>query len=258
MQAAEDRIRALKASGTATQADVRQAVLEFAAARIRHLKAQNAPQEEVKAAVEKLLAHEAIPFNEAEASSVPVRVHVESKSAGEGDVLVDAEVAAAERKIRTLKASSTSTQEEVRRAILDYAEARVRSAKARRAPQEEVKAEVDRLLELEKLPLQQGASAPQTRAAQAQTSNIEVQFGGAEAKTSGESKAGKEAEQVQAAETKVRSLKEKGAPQAEVRRAVLEYAEARILYLKAISAPQAEVKQAVEKLLAVESLPFKE
>jgi len=242
MQAAEDRIRSLKASGTATQAEVRLAVLEFAAARIRHLKAQNAPQEEVKAAVQKLIAHEAIPF---EGEGQIARGEGKSEYLG-GDFGADAEVYAAENRIRALKASPTSSQEDVRRAILDYADARVRSAKARGASQEEVKSAVDQLLALEKAPFVAGAVAPRSSTTHAHTGSSESKHGASSAET----------QAVQTAEARVRSLKEKGAPQADVRRAVLDYAEARVRYLKAINAPQAEVKQAVEKLLSVEALPL--
>jgi len=246
MQAAEDRIRSLKASGTATQAEVRLAVLEFAAARIRHLKAQNAPQEEVRAAVQKLIAHEAIPF---EGEGQIARGEGKSEYLG-GDFGADAEVYAAEKRIRTLKASASSSQADVRRAILDYAEARVRSAKARGASQEEVKSAVNQLLALEKAPFVAGAVAP---AVVPRSTTQHASASGSEFKHAA---AGSETQAVQAAETRVRSLKEKGAPQADVRRAVLDYAEARVRYLKSINAPQAEVKQAVEKLLAVEALPL--
>ena len=226
MQAAEAKIRALKASGTATAAEVRQAVLDFAAARIRDLKAARAPQEEVKAAIEKLIALEAIPEQKAQ----------ETKQACSDSGCP--EMQAAEAKIRALKAGGSASQADVRRAVLDYAETRIRSKKAQMAPQEEVKAAVLRLLELEKIPFTEGAAAQkQPEAKQPETKQDE-------------------AEKLRLAEAKVRALKDKGAPQADVRRAVLDYAEARIVFLKATSAPQAEVKQAVEKLLAAEAIVF--
>lgn len=223
MQAAEDKVRALKASGTATQAEVRQAVLDLAAARIRDLKAARAPQDEVKEAIAKLIALESMP-------------EAQETKACSGNACP--EMQAAEAKIRALKASGTASQADVRRAVLDYAEARVRSKKAQSAPQEEVKDAVLRLLQLEAIPF--------TESLPAQKKSVE---------TKSETKQD-EAETLRLAEAKVRALKEKGAPQAEVRRAVLDYAEARIIFLKATSAPQAEVKQAVEKLLAAEAIVF--
>jgi len=132
--------------------------VEVAAEKVRQLKAAKAPQSEVKAAVEAYLALTQ-PAGAAPASAPVAEVKAESKT------LTDLETAA--EKVKSLKAAK-APQSEVKAAVEAYkieeAKANVQRLKAAKAPQAEVKAAVEAYIALTEPPKAEAPPATESEA----------------------------------------------------------------------------------------------
>jgi len=131
-----------KSESKASVVAVDQTPVEAAAERVRQLKAAKAPQPEVKAAVEAYLALTTPAGAASTQASAPAAV-AESKASGD--------LEAAAEKVKTLKAAKAS-QAEVKAAVEAYkieeAKDKVQKLKAAKAPQAEVKAAVEAYIAL--------------------------------------------------------------------------------------------------------------
>jgi hypothetical protein len=335
-----EQANALKAAN-APQAEVKAAVLnyialtedplvltpiEVAKKKVRMLKANEAPQDEVKAAVEAYVAlvgaeskteapqeTKTVQASTTAQASTETQASTTTEAAPTTQTTAPTTVEEAADRVRTLKAAK-APQAEVKAAVEAYvalteaapqqaepratavsvqqtpvevAAERVRSLKAAKAPQAEVKAAVEAYIALteggskgeskaavvavqqtpveaaaEKVRQLKAAKAPQPEVKAAVEAYLALtQPAGAATEASAptpaaESKSESRASSdLEVAAERVKSLKASKAPQAEVKAAVeayiVEEAKDKVQKLKAAKAPQAEVKAAVEAYIAL-------
>jgi len=237
----------------ATQASSSSDSVEAAAERIRKLKAENAPQIEVRAAVEAHALEQANALKAAGASQAEVKAAVLNYVALTEDPLVLTPIEVAKKKVRMLKANEAS-QDEVKAAVEAYIALVGAESKTEAPAAQEAKVEKPKAAEVhQEAPAAVAhAEAPKVCSHAAPTS-------------------------VEEAAERVRALKAAKAPQAEVKAAVeayvalteaapkgeckatvvpvqqtpVEAAAEKVRTLKAAKAPQAEVKAAVEAYIAL-------
>jgi hypothetical protein len=189
VEAAADRVRQLKAA-KAPQAEVKAAVdayvaltqggaasgqsaVERAADKVRSLKAAKAPQSEVKAAVEAYVAlTQQSGGATAAAASAPAATETKAEARATETKTEQTDLDRAADKVRSLKAAR-APQPEVRAAVQEFlieeAKDNVRKLKAAKAPQSEVKAAVEKYIALTEKPAEK--SAEPHAAAQATSSS---------------------------------------------------------------------------------------
>jgi hypothetical protein len=240
------------AAAAASVASSSNSSVEAAAERIRKLKAENAPQIEVRAAVEAHALEQANALKAANAPQAEVKAAVLNYIALTEDPLVLTPIEVAKKKVRMLKANE--------------------------APQDEVKAAVEAYVALVGAESKTEAPAQETKTAARATETPAATETQAPATTEAPATTQAAPTTVEEAADRVRTLKAAKAPQAEVKAAVeayvalteaapkqaepkatavsvqqtpVEVAAEKVRSLKAAKAPQAEVKAAVEAYIAL-------